>query len=553
MRCGEYMSHVEITAMKGITHIKGRPYIMYTGYMTPNQLIQFSNVPSFSKSDTHVAIANGLRVAPISNWQRPVKVERLKKLAEKIDAAHPNNDSRDSLMANPVLIGRSDQLNGSSVDIQIHQKTINVHGNNIPIPELYEIRLVANNANKPLWILDGQHRIHGLGNSPFVMDDNGNPIPNGTIVANEVIPVVFIIDASYQPKFLAKIFTEVTTEAKTMDKLHGDWMQFAFDLGDYTNNTEANLGLHAAIELSSMQTVDNLANPFFDRVKFNPHNEVTNPTPPFKSLTSLSFRKLLESSFYDDYTGPGKNWPEPQELATCFVRFYRAAVECDGQSHADSRLFSSTKGLEKLTNQFFTQFLNFIATPTGRVLIVGNTKDDWVEFLQNPNRLFHSSDWSLPNVSPGSIEKNTSRKASADAAVLTFKNLFFHPTEFGGIDPALWMQGPGEIGIESNVQAPQFNGNSCWQQKKLASGGSATLNLRQKGHKMIRFTKLQNSQATITRVERWDPVTNQYAVQSNPRTAITLTPGQNKTDKIKVTAICYSEDSKTETEYTVLS
>ena len=53
------------------------------------------------------------------------------------------------------------------------------------------------------------------------------PIANGTIVADEVIPVVFIIDASYQSKFLAKIFTEVTTEAKTMDKLHGDWMQYA--------------------------------------------------------------------------------------------------------------------------------------------------------------------------------------------------------------------------------------------------------------------------------------------------------------------------------------
>ena len=547
------MAQVEIVAMRGTTHIRGRPYVMYTGYMTPNQLIQFSNVPSFSKSDTHVKIANGLRVAPISNWQRPVKVERLQKLADKIDAAHPTNNSRDSLMANPVLIGRSDQLNGGTVDIQIHQKTMNIQGNHTPIPGLYEIHLKAHAANKPLWILDGQHRIHGLGNSPFVTDDNGNPIANGTIVADEVIPVVFIIDASYQSKFLAKIFTEVTTEAKTMDKLHGDWMQYAFELGDYSNNTEATLSLNAAIELGSMQTVDGVSNPFFDKVKFNPHKEVGNPTPPFKSLTSLAFRKLLENSFYDDYSGPGNNWPSPKELATCFVRFYRAAVECDGQSHADSRLFSSTKGLEKLTNQLFTQFLNFIATPTGRVMIVGNTKQDWKDFLQDSDRLFHSSDWSLPNVSPGSIEKNTSRKASASAAVLTFKNLFFHPTEFGGVDPALWMQGPGEIGIESNIQASQFNATTCTQQKKLASGGSTTLNLRQLGHKMIRFTKLQNSQATITRVERWNQQTNQYDIQANPKTAVVLTPGQNKTDKIKVTAICYSEDSKTETEYIVLS
>ena len=547
------MAQIDVDAMKGTTHIRGRPYVMYSGYMTPNQLIEFCNVPSFSKSDNHVTIANGLRFAPISNWQRPVKVDRLKKLANKIDAAHPNNKTRDSLMANPVLIGRSDQLNGGNVDIQIRQKSINVQGTHHPIPNLHEIQLNANGEEKPLWILDGQHRIHGLGNSPFVLDDNGAPIPNGTIVADEVIPVVFIIDASYEPKFLAKIFTEVTTEAKTMDKLHGDWMQFAFELGDYANNNEASLSLKAAIELGSIQTIDGMPNPFFDKVKFNPHKEVGNPTAPFKSLTSLSFRRLLENSFYDDYSGPGNNWPTPEELATCFVRFYRAAVECDGRSATDSRLFSPTKGLEKLANQLFTEFLNFLATPTGRVMITGNSKEDWVNFLQDPSRLFHSSDWSLPNVSPGSIEKNTSRNASASAAILTFKNLFFHPAEFGGVDPALWMQGPGTIGIESNVQAAQFNANTSNQQTRVASGGSLTLNLRQLGHKMIRFTNLQNSQATITRVERWNPQTNQYDLQASPKTAIVLEPGQNKTDKIKVVAICYSEDSKTETEYTVLS
>ena len=118
-------------------------------------------------------------------------------------------------MANPVLIGKSNMLNHNGVSINVEEMKVQVpNARPVLVPYVYKIILESTLAHKPLWILDGQHRIHGLGNSPYVVDDDGTPIsPNGSIVENETIPVVFVIDSIYQPKFLAKIFTEVTTEA----------------------------------------------------------------------------------------------------------------------------------------------------------------------------------------------------------------------------------------------------------------------------------------------------------------------------------------------------
>ena len=125
------------------------------------------------------------------------------------------------------------------------------------------------------------------GKFPHVVDAQGVQIPNGSIAQDEFIPVVFIVNEAYRPKFLAKIFTEVTTESKKMDGLHGDWMQYAFELGDYTDNDEAILSMKAVIELATLQDIDNIPNPFYDRIKFNPHNQIA----PAGAFRKLSFKK----------------------------------------------------------------------------------------------------------------------------------------------------------------------------------------------------------------------------------------------------------------------
>ena len=199
---------------------------------TPNQLIEYADVPSFPRNMDHNKIALGLKNPPVDHWQRPLDTDRISKLRIKIDSAIQRNASKDSLMANPVLIGRSNKLGVDGVDIEIKPVTVNEPGRpDQQVPNLYSLKLSYVGDKKPLWILDGQHRIHGLGNSPFINDQHGNQIPNGSIVADETIPVVFVVDEErYNAKFLAKIFTEVTTEAVKMDELHGDWMQYSFEM-----------------------------------------------------------------------------------------------------------------------------------------------------------------------------------------------------------------------------------------------------------------------------------------------------------------------------------
>ena len=145
------------------------------------------------------------------------------------------------------------------------------------------------------------------------------------------------------------------------------------------------------------------------------------------------------------------------------------------------------------------------------------------------------------------------RGASARAVDLTFKNLFFQPTEFNGIDPALWMQGPGEIAVESCQLGTKFKVNKSVREVKSAGGGNDTINLRPLGHKMIRFKSLENSQASITQVEVYNHHRSMYENQENKKSSVTLTNGSNKTDMIRITTICYSDDSKKITTFNVLS
>lgn len=552
------MPNITIDALKGITRIQGREYPMYSAYMTPNQLIQFCDVPNYSRTQSHVSIANGLKQAPIDNWQRPLDIDRLTDIAESIDRALVADNSKDSLMANPVLIGRSDQLARQGVDLTIDQKTILVQGANVPVPGMWKLEFSENQGYKPLWILDGQHRIHGMGNSPHVIDAQGVQIPNGSIAQDELIPVVFIVNEAYRPKFLAKIFTEVTTESKKMDGLHGDWMQYAFELGDYTDNDEASLSMKAVIELATLQDIDNIPNPFYDKIKFNPHNQIA-PAGAFRKLSSKKLREQLENGFYAAYDGPNdqdpnlapQNWPSEEDLATCIVRFYRACLLSDARSATTSKLFSPTDGYELLADTFMIEFYKFLGMEDNREKITQYTAQDWVAFLQEPTRLFNVSDWSLPNVNVGGNETNTARTASKKASQLTFKNLFCNPAGLGGVDPAAWLQGPGEIYIEHCPLGPRFNANHAVGQTHLAGGGAGRITtLRQAGHKMIRFVAPPGSQASITKIEKF----NNGAWQQVPtRNAITLSPGHAASDQIKVTTLCYTDSSEQINTYTVLS
>jgi hypothetical protein len=90
-------------------------------------------------------------------------------------------------------------------------------------------------------ILDGQHRINGMLPRP-----EDNPIP------------LFCYQyrcASYTGNLLATIFAQVTTSATELDRLHHEWLTFAFE-----PRTMTRLFQDADDEPSAMEVVASLCN-----------------------------------------------------------------------------------------------------------------------------------------------------------------------------------------------------------------------------------------------------------------------------------------------------
>ena len=540
------MADKEIVTLKGQIKIHTRIYEMYCGFMTPNELLQFCSVPSYNKDSTNHAIANSLKTPPIDNWQRPLDTERLESIRANIDSAILGNADNDSLMTNPVLIGRSDKIGNPGVNLTIDSYKVSVGNRQESVDSVKNIIISSNDGNKPLWVLDGQHRIHGLGNSPMIKDGNGNPVANGSIVADETIPVVFIIDEIYTPKFLAKIFTEVTTEAKPMEPLHSDWMQFSFNMGHYKNRENARKAMLATIELSTLQTIDAAANRFCSgggQIAFNPYLSKSS-VKCFKNITAIDFRSMFESEYYG-MNGEGN----ATQLSTAFVRFFRATEKLDDYSNSNSKLTSSGAS-EVLVAFFYNSFLNYLATDMD---LLNYLQEDWEHFLDSEGRKFSNSDWRLEDT--GATGGNKATKPASNAAEITMRKFFNQPSDFDGENPADWMQGSGNILIQTAPLSAsgRFPPRQNTPHELDGGGGGIRINLRRHDHKMLRIKQIPGSIESISSIQRkigsgraayWETI----AVNET----IVLDAG-NQTDVLKINTLSYGEASETTITLTLTS
>ena len=547
-----------VLCIKGEVAIHTRTYVMYTGFMTPNQLIEFADVPSFEKTDTHVTIAQNLDNDPVADWQRPMDSTRLEDIRKSVDSAIPKNDSKDSLMANPVLIGRSDLIpkvpKENDTNIVPEQYKISVNKTKVDAPGVFELKMSKKDDAKPLWILDGQHRIHGLGQSPNVTNDKGVKIAvNQSIVADEVIPVVFVIDKSYNPKFLAKIFTEVTTQAQKMSSIHEDWMQYAFDMEPY-NVSLQKTAMEIVMKLCKTQSIDSISNEFYDSIQFNPHNASFGVGS--LKYSSAEFRKMI----YDNYclnlpiqipTG-GKENSKPMrkakpvaDIATAIVRFYRACADLDPAHATGKSKILSTNGSKFLTTEFFSAFLEFLAvTPTS----VSKTYDQWVEFLDHPERNFRGCDWEMEHVTAKSIETNIARSASKKAASISFQRFFKDPLSFGGEDVTDFIFGPDRIEIRTAPDSKNFP-NSLKKynsQAVMANDGDLKINMRKLNHTQIKFVNIDDSVTSISKMIFKDQGKEAIKITAgNAKRPIKLkSTGSKKTATFTVSTLCLAEESE---------
>ena len=296
---------IRITALKESIQSGDKTYPLFLALLPADQVSQIAAVPNYQDSTTNVDIARNVSLVPVKEWQRPP-------IPTKITLIRQLYDNRGEFMPNPVLIGENPYTNDPP---EVRQ--LLVAGNTSPVWEIL-IRPVQEDAKKPLWILDGQHRIAGLAESA----QSSNPVP-----------VVFLLnqgDYYYGADTLAQIFAQVTTSATPLDKLHREWLSYAFHLNHYSAQEvrakEQRKAMSAVISLCKTASFGDKVNPFYDRIQYNDRLPASKMLPGGHVYSCIELKEIILRDYFAAQKSQQELSPEAVAKEMCFARLALASV-----------------------------------------------------------------------------------------------------------------------------------------------------------------------------------------------------------------------------------
>ncbi len=296
---------IQIYALKEIIESGEQNYPLYLALMQADQISEIADVPSYRDTTTNADIARNVSTVPVKEWQRP-------QIPRKIEDIRQLFNNSGEFMPNPILIGEN-----PNARIAPRVKPLLIAGNATPVWEL-RIDTAPSGYEKPLWILDGQHRIAGLSESA----QSSNPVP-----------VVFLLNQGalyYTADALARIFAQVTTSATALGALHKEWLSYAFDLNYYSpqelRSTEQKKSMDAVVTLCMASRLGGQPNPFYDRIQYIDGSPPPRISPGGHIYTCIELKEIVLGFYYSAQ----KNQPEmkPDELAEqmCLARIALASV-----------------------------------------------------------------------------------------------------------------------------------------------------------------------------------------------------------------------------------
>lgn len=250
----------------------GERYPFFLGALDAKQLRKVSDAPSFEFNTPNRQIAAEVLTPPTEHWQRPLQQAKVEAIARRFDLPQ-------EIMPNPVLLA----VNPS--------KRINVrpeedaHGHRTG---LYTIKIPISDDSleqKPLWIIDGQHRVMGLAETQISV----SPVP---------FVLLYSENNAYLPAMLARIFAQVTTEATALNPIHQAWMQFVFNLGPYDASGPTWRAMRTTALICKTQSFSNIANPFYDAIGFNPELQPRTIVPGGFSFDAKYLQDLLKDKYF---------------------------------------------------------------------------------------------------------------------------------------------------------------------------------------------------------------------------------------------------------------
>jgi hypothetical protein len=329
-----------------------RKYPIYVGFAVAEELAKVAEAPAFARTDTQRTIADEALKKPSDKWQRPLNVDSVHRIIQTF-----SNDG--NFMPNPVLLADSGK---GGVAITALPAPAGGSSGVSRIELTYDTPL----GSKPLWIIDGQHRIAGMAQSHQSL----NPIP-----------VVLLLNGQskdYSASDLARQFAQVTTTSTPLNELHQEWLAFAFDLSPYAaTDVDAVLRKRAMTVTANLAfrqfTAANLPNPWVDSIIFNIDGPVT---PCFgKAFDCSEFLGLV----LEDLLKANSNITD--EVITEQIMLATIAVRSTLKSTATSEhhVFTGSSGCQRVLVE---GFLVAVLREIGRRGTNQRTLSEWIDLFR---------------------------------------------------------------------------------------------------------------------------------------------------------------------------
>ena len=341
-------------------------YPMYIGFMEASSILSVATVPSFSPATGHEVIASNVLSSPIKDWQRPV-------IAEKVDAIKLLYSNNGELMPNPVLLCQ----NTNTFNLPQIKLTPQIIGGMTAAALCLDIGIPTTSQEKPLWIIDGQHRINGLASSAQ---------------SSNKVPVVFLLnlDRTYYPgPVLAKIFAQVTTQATQLDQVHNEWLTFAFRLKKYSStkpkSQEHWQAMEAVAKLCSTPMYGGINNEFHGQIGFNPRKSSLTVRPGGFSYDCVVLEDLIFEHYYNQICSAPRLTPAVLAEQLCLAHDSLVRV-IPAAKHGSSVFFGSSSKQQSIMQDAF-----FAGVMTHLLKFGGHISAGWDTELRNLS--FDTANW----------------------------------------------------------------------------------------------------------------------------------------------------------------
>ena len=253
-----------------------------TGFIKAIDLYNLHDVPSILKSDSYEEIADRIVKNNVTKWQRPEIPSKIR----AIMSLYNNEANPDAnFMVNPVLL---------TENFDSEEKKLFDVPEIYPNEDIYMLKVLSK--NKPFWVIDGQHRVKGMGQSPqkdnfipFVLIIDDRHYANNTSYSDEM-PL-----SGLDKEFAGKLFAEVNTTTKGIEDVHKVWLAYHFKFNTIIKGREFKFNLSDSDSRSwrkSFETILQLTtvnSAFKDEVDFNEYNTSKSPGPRNKFNTKHPF------------------------------------------------------------------------------------------------------------------------------------------------------------------------------------------------------------------------------------------------------------------------